>query len=424
MKHTCKITFISFVLFFIPFILSAGTWTLIGLDGLNVQAIDVHPENPDTILASDNSTIYRTTNGGSTWQTVPSGIPAREILFHPVYTDTAFAVMGIGSYSDGIYRSLNAGESFDILNFFSWAACLSIPTWPPGYLLAGLDSSGGVWRSTDEGQTWFPYSDSLGDMNVLSLFCIQPFGDSTHIPFAGTRTGIYYGNLEDYWVKSNSLDLPCVSMTGNLLGNPIYAALDGGSWSDGVYKSTDYGINWNVSWWWVYITSVLASPLNSQVVFAADSGFGVIMTTNGGDNWVEINENLGDLRVNDLAMSRSDTSHLYAATCTGVYCYNFAPGIMQEDENRNTKFTIKLQTIATCGSPFSITCYAPNGMNGKGILLTLRDITGRKLIAREGVIKSAKTEFSFELPRSSGIYFLTVNTEGMSFSEKLVVLKK
>ncbi|GAJ16646.1 unnamed protein product, partial [marine sediment metagenome] len=29
-----------------------------------------------------------------------------------------------------------------------------------------------------------------------------------------------------------------------------------------------------------------------------------------------------------------------------------------------------------------------------------------------------------ELPRSSGIYFLTVNTEGMSFSEKLVVLKK
>lgn len=36
MKHTCKITFISFVLFFIPLILSAGTWTLIGLDGLNV----------------------------------------------------------------------------------------------------------------------------------------------------------------------------------------------------------------------------------------------------------------------------------------------------------------------------------------------------------------------------------------------------
>lgn len=423
MKHTCKITFISFVLFFIPLILSAGTWTLIGLDGLNVQAIDVHPENPDTILASANSTIYRTTNGGSTWQTIPSGIPARDILFHTVYPDTVFAVMGIGSYSDGIYRSLNAGESFDILNFFSWATSIEIPIFPQGHMLAGLDSSGGVWKSTDEGQTWFPYSDSLSDMNVISLFSIEPYAGA-HSPFAGTRTGIYYWGPGNHWVKSNSVNLPCVSMTGDLIGNPIYAALDGGSWSDGVYKSIDYGINWNVSWFWVYITSVLANPLNSQTVFAADSGYGVIITTNGGDDWVEINENLGDLRVNDLAMSRSDTSHLYAATCTGVYCYNFAPGIMQEDENGNTRFSVKLQTIATCCSPFSITCYAPNGMNGKEILLTLRDITGRKLIAREGVIKSAKTEFSFELPHSSGIYFLTVNTEGMSFSEKLVVLKK
>ncbi len=423
MKHTCKITFISFFLFFIPLILSAGTWTLIGLDGLNVQAIDVHPEHPDTILASANTTIYRTTNGGSTWQTVQSGIPAREILFHPAYPDTAFAVMGIGSYSDGIYRSLNAGESFDILNFFSWATSIEIPICPQGHMLAGLDSSGGVWKSTDEGQTWFPYSDSLGDMNVISVFRIEPFA-GTHSPLAGTRTGIYYWGPGNHWVKSNSVNLPCVSMTGDLIGNPIYAALDGGSWSDGVYKSTEGGINWNVSWFWVYITTVLASPLNSQVVFAADSGFGVIMTTNGGDDWVEINENLGDLRVNDLAMSRSDTSHLYATTCTGVYCYNFAPGIMQEYEYKDTRFSVKLRTIATCGSPFSITCYAPNGMNGKGIHLTLRDITGRKLIAREEVIKSAKTEFSFELPRSSGIYFLTVNTEGMSFSEKLVVLKK
>lgn len=423
MKHTCKITFISFVLFFSPLILSAGTWTLIGLDGLNVQAIDVHPEHLDTILASADPTIYRTTNGGSTWQTVPSGIPAREILFHPVYPDTAFAVMGIGSYSDGIYRSLNAGESFDILNFFSWATSIEIPICPQGHMLAGLDSSGGVWKSTDEGQTWFPYSDSLGDMNVISVFRIEPFA-GTHSPLAGTRTGIYYWGPGNHWVKSNSVNLPCVSMTGDLIGNPIYAALDGGSWSDGVYKSTEGGINWNVSWFWVYITSVLANPLNSQTAFAADSGYGVIMTTNGGDDWVEINENLGDLRVNDLAMSRSDTSHLYAATCTGVYCYNFAPGIMQEAENRNTRFSVKLQAIATCCSPFSITCYAPNGMNGKEILLTLRDITGRKLIARERVIKSAKTEFSFELPRSSGIYFLTVNTEGMSFSKKLVVLKK
>ncbi|MCK4233362.1 T9SS type A sorting domain-containing protein [candidate division WOR-3 bacterium] len=423
MKGTCKIMFVIFVSFFIPLALSSGTWTLIGLDGLNVQAIDVHPDRPDTILASANSTIYRTTNGGSTWQTVPSGIPAREILFHPVYTDTAFAVMGIGSYSDGIYRSLNAGESFGILNFFSWPTSIEIPICPQGHMYAGLDSSGGVWKSTNEGQTWFPYSDSLGDMNVISVFRIEPFAGD-HSPLAGTRTGIYYRSTGNYWVKSNSVNLSCVSMTGALIGNPIYAALDGGSWSDGVYKSTDGGTNWNVSWFWVYITSVLDSPLNSQVVFAADSGYGVIMTTNGGDDWVEINENLGDLRVNDLAMSRSDTLHLYAATHSGLYVYDLSPGINEEKETKNSGITVNMPSMATCGSQISITCYTQKRMKGKMVLLTLNDITGRRVLRKKGQIESIRTEFQFELPHSSGIYFLTVNTEGMSFSEKLVVIKK
>ncbi|TES92249.1 MAG: hypothetical protein E3J87_05775, partial [Candidatus Cloacimonadota bacterium] len=394
MHRKCNSSFLILILFFFPFTLSAGSWTLVGLDGINVQSIDVHPLHPDTILASDNTNIYRTTNGGSTWQIV-AGIPAREILFHPLYPDTVFAIWGNGSYSDGIWRSVNAGESFDILKYLYMATSLAIPNRPPGHMLAGLDSSGGVWRSTDEGQTWFPYSDSLTDRNVLSLFYVDPL-DSTCLPLAGTSTGIFH--FTGFWTKSNSENLPCVSMSGSEVGQPAYAALEDGSWSDGVYKSTDYGVNWIVSWYWIYITSVLANPLNSQVVFAADSGYGVIMTANGGSNWVEINENLGDYNVNDLAMSRSDTNFLYAATRSGVYRYDWTPGIMEAKEKGSVKFSAKHPSLATCGSQFLVTCDSPGSMLGNEILLTLWDITGRKLLSMKLQTESAKTEFQFELP--------------------------
>ena len=259
MKCKCRKILIISMFLLIPVVLTPGSWSPIGLEGKNVVSIAVHPDNPDTILAADHDSLYRTTTGGTFWQTVGI-LPAREILFHPLYPDTVFAVWGNGSYSDGIYRSLNTGESFDILNYFYMATSISITPWPQGHMLAGLDSSGGVWRSTDEGETWFPYSDSLTDRNVLSLsnVWLPDSSTPTYLPLAGVSTGIYYWDKQGFWLKSNSEDLPCVSMSsGCPIWSHTYAALCNGSWSDGVYKSTDLGENLTMSWAWIDITSVL-----------------------------------------------------------------------------------------------------------------------------------------------------------------------
>ncbi len=424
MKCKCRKILIISMFLLIPVVLTPGSWSPIGLEGKNVISIAVHPVNPDIILAADHDSLYRTTTGGTFWQIVGI-LPAREILFHPLYPDTVFAVWGNGSYSDGIYRSINAGETFDVLNYFYMATSISIPSWPTsGHMLAGLDSSGGVYRSTDYGGTWFPYSDSLTDRNVLSLFCIEPF-DSTYIPLAGVSTGIYYWDLQGFWSKSNSENLPCVSIsTGYPIWSHTYAALCNGSWSDGVYKSTDLGKNWTISWAWIDITSVLVKPYINQVIFAADLGYGVIMSTNGGGDWVEINENLGDLRVNDLAMSKSDTMHLYAATCSGIYKYAIDEGIIEVAEENNNGFVIKLPSLATCGSQIRVTCYLPVSMNNKRTILSLWDITGRKFTSKKVRATFPKTEFSIELPLSSGIYFLTIETTGTTLKRKITVLKK
>ena len=422
MKQKGLVLLLTTAAFLTPVLLFSGTWNLIGLNGLNVRAIAAHPLQPDTILAADNTSIYRTTDGGTNWQMV-AAIPARELLFHSSFPDTVFAVWGNGSYSDGIWRSVNAGGSFDILNFFYWATCISVPTWPPGHILAGLDSSGGAWRSTDEGLSWFEYSDSLQDMNVLSLSYSAPC-ESIYQPLAGTSTGIYYGTA-DYWVKANAPNLPCVAISSefNIVDGPIFAALGDGSWSDGVYKSVDCGVSWNISWYWIYITSVLVNPLNEQVVFAADSGYGVIMTTDGGENWVEINENLGDYNINNLAMSRSDTVHLYAATCSGVYRYDPDVAVAEWKKNRTTLLTVNMPTIGIAGTRMPIRCTVSHSQQKDKITLTLRDITGRKLCFKQYNVNYPETHLQLDLPQTNGIYYVEINIAKQTARKKIIIMR-
>lgn len=424
MMHKVEKVFLTILVLLIPFVLSAQSWELVGLSGLNLRAVAVHPTNPDTLLASDYSKIYRSTNGGADWAEVAS-ISACRLLFHDLFPDTAFAIFGDGTYSDGIWRSVDAGGTFSVLNYLYRVSSLAIPFWVSGHMFAGQDSIEGVWISTDEGQTWFPHNDSLANRFVKSVHCVK-LSDSTYVPLAGTAMGIYFCTNQGFWVKSDAPgDLPGVDFDGGFESvQSVYAAIDGGSWSDGVYVSNNYGTNWMVSWYWPFMTSVLVNPLNDQVVFAADSGYGVIMTTNGGGSWAEINNNLADLRVNDLAMSRGDTAQLYAATCSGLYRYGAGTGKEIGGNRPPHELSVSMPTIGLTGSSMHIHCFVPQGLMGKKIHITITDITGRRLAAYNSFIAQRQVELEIPLPHASGIYFVTVAIERLNEKRMLIALSR
>jgi len=107
-----------------------------------------------------------------------------------------------------------------------------------------------------------------------------------------------------------------------------------------MYKST-YGGTWNVSEYWPFITDILINPLNlnnvyaPNTVYAADSGYGVKKTINGGMSWETINDGLGDSVVYCLAQSRADTTLLYAGTLNGVYVLDFSSWIPETLNENN-----------------------------------------------------------------------------------------
>lgn len=94
---------------------SGANWVLVSksLFISQVRAIAIHPTNPDTVYFGGNGSIYRSTNGGSTWSIVgsapftSSSHTVYDLMIHPNRTNIVYAAT-----NNGLYRSTNSGISF------------------------------------------------------------------------------------------------------------------------------------------------------------------------------------------------------------------------------------------------------------------------------------------------------------------------
>ncbi len=122
-----------------------ASWISRGLDGESaITAIAVKPGNSQTVLAASN-TIYKTTNGGGTWQTkLVLADTVTELVYLPGSSETLYAATD----GSGIYRSINGGEtwqSFDAGVFCPEVDGLAISNEENPHLVAGTNGCG-VYR--------------------------------------------------------------------------------------------------------------------------------------------------------------------------------------------------------------------------------------------------------------------------------------
>src|SRR5262249_49177111 len=104
-----------------------GASTFVGPESSSIGAarigsIAVDPNNSSIVLASvafadtdPSSGIYRSTDGGTTWNLVLSGVASTGVVFDPVAANkTAYAAMGVtnGNAKNGIYKSTDEGATW------------------------------------------------------------------------------------------------------------------------------------------------------------------------------------------------------------------------------------------------------------------------------------------------------------------------
>jgi hypothetical protein len=232
----------------------------------------------------------------------------------------------------------------------------------PNIIYAGF-ATGGVFKSTDMGSSWFPVFDSL---NVLTIGDIAIDPSNPDIIYAGTGEangghnnfpggGVFKstdaGNTWNFkgLINTTSIGRILVHPTNS---NIIYLAAVGSYFSPnperGIYKSTDGGDSWDKS---LFISDstgaidIVMDPNNPEFLLAAmwervrrpnsshlnGPSSGVHRSTNGGDTWEHLgpstglpnssSQNVGRI---GLAMSQSNTNISFAlytngSTITGLY---------------------------------------------------------------------------------------------------------
>ncbi|MFQ5485329.1 MAG: WD40/YVTN/BNR-like repeat-containing protein, partial [Desulfobacterales bacterium] len=94
----------------------AQEWRSLGLENEPITVITVDWSNPEVIYAGSGSNfsagtvggIFKTTNGGASWDTLVRGVTVQDIDIHPQNPDILYATLGINGLTfAGIIKSLN-----------------------------------------------------------------------------------------------------------------------------------------------------------------------------------------------------------------------------------------------------------------------------------------------------------------------------
>ncbi len=153
-----------------------------------------------------------------------------------------------------------------------------------GNILAGVDGyniegHGGIWISTDDGDSWQEMNNTLSNKSIVS-FCYDSSGNL----YAGTRQGIYKsvnnGNSWNY-LNLNEDSVVVNEIAVNSVGDIFIA-----SWN-GVFRSQDNGTTWEKKNVGISDTTIIGIGINSMdEIFAVSylNGY-VYHSTDNGDNW-------------------------------------------------------------------------------------------------------------------------------------------
>jgi photosystem II stability/assembly factor-like uncharacterized protein len=219
-----------------------------------------------------------------------------------------------------------------------------IPSQPYTFYLGG---SGGVWKTTDYGENWFPVTD--GQIAVGSIGAVAVAPSNPDIVYVGTGSEAIRSNVstgrgayrsDDAGKTWRFIGLGDIGQTGAIVVDPrdpdrVYLAALGHAFGPnpdrGVYRSTDGGKSWQKVLFvsdstgavdlaikpddpnTIYAAMWRAERKPWTIISGAHEG-GIYRTTDGGDHWTKLTNGLpqGLIGKIALAVTPAKPGRLYA----------------------------------------------------------------------------------------------------------------
>ncbi|MBK8553835.1 MAG: hypothetical protein IPL53_23400 [Ignavibacteria bacterium] len=285
----------------------------------NLVDIFFYNNNNGWAVSSLNNVIIYTTNGGTTWS-MPSGSSVaynwvsktpsgsgigNNLCKHPYDRNSMFVV-----YGKNVFASRDKGDSWTQI------ATISIGTKAHSFYVSPVDTN--IWlaamenttdcivRSTNYGATWeniiaydfSTYGQPLEmDQNNPSTFYFAPSNGSGIGMFKSINNGASFSLIAPY--NNSNIGQPCDIIVMWDSSNVIYLGDDGAD----IWKSINGGLNWvlvkpNSS---SEVPSMCNSVFDKSICYATTwGGTQVYKTVNHGDSWSIVSNNSGSGWGSDL----------------------------------------------------------------------------------------------------------------------------
>jgi photosystem II stability/assembly factor-like uncharacterized protein len=326
------------------------------------DAIAIAPADPETLYVGTGRGVAKTTDGGRSWRLTGSDLLGKrkrgegylrgnEGFVYTLLVDQRDPdIVYAGTWNRGLLKSTNGGASWRRTGLGAVSQLLFDPQ-DPGTLYAAAvgrvipywdalervsDDAGGrrsgVFKSTDQGESWDPVGLQGTTVHALAL-------DPEH---PGTMYAALQGNIKD-----GATDSKGILKTTDGGANWRYAGLKGQNitgltldpsntdilyatviWGGGVFKNEDGGRS--RSWRIIpgipsfgtggeFSTALALDPRNPATMYVATSadftgeGAGVSKSLDGGRSWRPTNAGLNGARVSAIALAPGSPGTAYAA---------------------------------------------------------------------------------------------------------------
>jgi len=295
----------------------------------SVVSIALHPKNPNILYVATNDAVYKSRDGGETWEKFPSFSARRvtTLAIDPLFPATVYA----GTMGDAVYKSPDGGqrwlphnvglkEHVSFVNQFVFHPAASEQIYAATTI--------GAFYTKDAGRNWEERMNGMKEVHIVTAMAINP-KDPTML-YGGTTGGVYRsddGALN--WKKINNGLIPETElMAAMALGvnaieieraNPdiVYAGT-----TKGVFRTVDRGEQWERIGQTLpdpFVSSLALHPTDVSLLYLGGPA-GVWKSMDDGKSWQAMNQGLATLNVRALAMAPHNPQTLYVGTNgSGLY---------------------------------------------------------------------------------------------------------
>ena len=287
---------------------------------LFVDHIIVDPRNSKVIYVAthrhkDPGGFFKSTDGGITWKDAPE--LRNEALHSLTQSESNPNILLAGTIS-GIFRSNDSGETWTALPTSRTPGLIDVESLAIDPRNSDVIYAG-TWylpyKSIDGGQSWRSIKNGIIDDSDIFAINIDP-RNANHI-IASACSGIYETHdAGEKWQKVQGI--PSQSRrTRAILQHPSIPGLVFAGTTEGFWRSAKSGDNnsWMVTTSrQLEINSIAVHPHNPNMVYIGTNNYGVMISADGGKNFVPSNNGFSGRFVNAIVPDRDNGSRVYATT--------------------------------------------------------------------------------------------------------------